>query len=232
MSNPDPGVLKISIQLRAGDHLFLNNSSENTHFFNVESAARALTSYSRFFDCAAEIEQWVLDDHPGKYHSVVWYLTTESKAVRHAARVLYGDKIITSLESTLEHSSKEHFSCHSSTPAETPGLDNSNSSESSVLLYPDGQVVVNYDAKKKGRRPTCEISQEGFQTAAAEWWMIGLADYHVITMHSGYGRTGAFRTLNKETIYTIDREPTFNAQVCDRANASQLESLMYDWAGI
>ena len=32
----------------------------------------------------------------------------------------------------------------------------------------------------------------GFQSAAAEMWMLGLTDYQVITTHSGYGRLGSF----------------------------------------
>ena len=32
----------------------------------------------------------------------------------------------------------------------------------------------------------------GFQTAAAEMWMLGLTDYQIITTHSGYGRLGSF----------------------------------------
>jgi hypothetical protein len=32
----------------------------------------------------------------------------------------------------------------------------------------------------------------GFQSAAAEMWMLGLTDYQIITTHSGYGRLGSF----------------------------------------
>jgi len=106
MSDVDSKVLKISIQIRAGDHVWGNNKH------NSEAEGKAvLASCDRYFACAKQIETFVLADHPDKYTSVVWYLATDSKSLRHAAAAHYGDKLITSLHTTLEHSAKESSVC-------------------------------------------------------------------------------------------------------------------------
>jgi hypothetical protein len=76
----------------------------------------------------------------------------------------------------------------------------------------------------------CKVSQEGFTTAAAEWWMLGYAEYHVVSLNSGDGRSGAFRTLNKDMVYTV---PHNNKPIKRNKNsATDLENIMYDWSGI
>lgn len=75
----------------------------------------------------------------------------------------------------------------------------------------------------------CVISQADFDIAAAEWWLLDYADYHVITRNSGYGRSGAFRTLTSpDRIYTIHEI----ARRCEANNYTPLEKLMNDWSGI
>ena len=108
MSKIDPQVLKVSIQIRAGDHVWANNNHDAT-----QADEGLLRSFQRFFSCAEQIETFVKADNPGKYSSVLWYLATDSKALRHAAAVHYGDKVVTSLHSTLEHSAKESSVCSS-----------------------------------------------------------------------------------------------------------------------
>lgn len=187
MSNPDPSILKISLQIRTGDHVWGSNAGGN------EGEGKSLLqSLDRFFSCAQQIEDFVLKDNPGK-SSVLWYLATDSKLLRHAAIAHYGDKLITSVHSTLEHSAKESSVCQ-------PGQDNA----------------------------ACSVSGGGFTTAAAEWWMLGYAHYHVVTLYSGYGRTGAYRTLSTDRIYTIHQHP----MQCTKSSYSDLEHLMYDWSGI
>lgn len=78
------------------------------------------------------------------------------------------------------------------------------------------------------RSSLCEVSDGGFLAAAAEWWMLGYADYHVITRYSGYGRSGAFRTVTSDTVYTIHTSPLS----CDAQSFSPLDEIMYDWSGI
>lgn len=198
MSRIDPTVLKISIQIRAGDHVF---AAESSGLDSSLEAQRVLQHYDTFFSCALQIEQFVLHENPGKYSTVVWYLATESRAIRRAAVTQYGDKIVTSLDSTLEHSSKENIICSDMNA---------------------GAGMEHQQCKT--------VSAEGFAVAAAEWWMLGYADYHVITMSSGYGRSGAYRTLTHETIYTIDKHKSFAE--CSRSAFTPLEDLMYNWSGI
>ena len=51
------------------------------------------------------------------------------------------------------------------------------------------------------KEPGQEFSQKdmgAFRTAAAEQYLLGMADVHVITWDSSFGRTAAFRALNPE----------------------------------
>lgn len=45
----------------------------------------------------------------------------------------------------------------------------------------------------------------GFQSAAAEMWMLGLTDYQVITTHSGYGRLGSFMSGKYHQVGVLPR---------------------------
>jgi len=74
----------------------------------------------------------------------------------------------------------------------------------------------------------CNVSANGFTSAAAEWWMLGYADYHVITLYSGFGRSGAYRTLNAERIYTVHQTP----KECNATSYTRHEDMQNDWAGI
>jgi hypothetical protein len=187
MSSLDPTVLKISIQIRTGDHTWNGG--------NVKGSAADgrgwLESLERYFTCAQQIEDFVMKSNPGKYNSVIWYLTTESKSLRYAAVEKYGSKLVTSVESTLEHSAKESSVC-------------------------------------QGDAAACTVKDVGFATAAAEWWMIGYAQYHVVTLNSGFGRSGGFRTYTNDTMYTLDNK----AIQCNAGGFSDLEHIMYDWSGI
>jgi len=190
MTDPDPKVLKISIQIRTGDGTW----DENDANINKSSASALADGRSKikhfvnFFNCAKQIEAFALAD--GQYTSAIWYLATESTSLRKAAVEHFGSKIVTSLNSTIEHSAKEASVCRESTD--------------------------------------CKVTTDGFTTAAAEWWMQGYADYHVITLYSGYGRSGAFRTLSHDVVYTVHNKPV----TCSNTTFTDLENIMYDWSGI
>jgi hypothetical protein len=83
-------VLKIGIQIRAGDAILIKDTADASH-------------YQSFFKCAEEIEQWA--KKPGQ--QVLWYLATDSRRIREYATSHYGSKLITSLNVKIEHSSKE-----------------------------------------------------------------------------------------------------------------------------
>jgi hypothetical protein len=262
MSDPNPAVLKISIQIRAGDHVFL---PESQGALPVVDAQAVLHHYKGFFSCAAEIEQFAQEDSGDRYERIIWYLATDSHSIRRAAVALYGDKVVTSLSSTIEHTSKENFFCEPYSGAETSGgssdavratslaqgdaatADESSSSAGSAYDADNvvsagsagsaggaGSAGLQYGTPREGPgkddlHTSCAVSHTGFATAAAEWWMIGYADYHVVTESSGYGRSGGYRTGNKDNIFTIYKnQPT----LCNRDGFTELDDLMYDWSGI
>ena len=74
----------------------------------------------------------------------------------------------------------------------------------------------------------CSVSSNGFTSAAAEWWMLGYAHYHVITLYSGFGRSGAYRTLEAERMYTIHQ----TVKECNATSFTKHEDMQYEWAGI
>ena len=208
LTRSDPLVLKIAIQIRTGDHLFLSDEQSGISYNN---AKEVLQNYKDFFACAEEIETFAMAN---RYTSAVWYLATESQAIRHAAIEVFGSKVVTSLTSKIEHSSKENFDCSSGSSSEVGG-------EYGTPLSPGRNL--------DDLRSTCAVSQEGFYAAAAEWWMLGYADYHVITVSSGFGRSGAFRAMQSDRIYTIYKDHPVS---CSKNSFTQLEDLMYDWSGI
>jgi len=154
-----------------------------------------LDHYSAYFSCAEQIETFATAAaalRNEKYSHVLWYLASDSKSLRAAAVSRYGvQKVVTSLNTTVEHTAKEHC-----------------------------------------KAENCAVSSGGFHLAAAEWWLMGYADYHVITQYSGYGRSAAMRSLRKDTTYTVNYKRTGAAIRCDNTSFSDLETLSFDWSGI
>jgi hypothetical protein len=92
-------VLKIGIQIRTGDHTLAMEEQNHTLPHNLDA-------YSKHFRCAQQIEAFALQQ--GNYSHAVWYLVSDSLALRRAAVKSYGaHKVWTHLSSTIEHSSKE-----------------------------------------------------------------------------------------------------------------------------
>lgn len=87
-------TLRIGIQIRVGDHLMAS----------ADEAAIGIAKFQYYFDCASEIESFA---RLSLNQTVVWYLITDSIHVRQQAAEKFGEKIITSLNSTIEHSAKE-----------------------------------------------------------------------------------------------------------------------------
>jgi len=58
--------------------------------------------------------------------------------------------------------------------------------------------------------------------------MLGYADYHVITLYSGFGRSGAYRTLEQERIYTLNQK----ALECTPKSFTEHGDMVFEWAGI
>lgn len=93
-------------------------------------------------------------------------------------------------------------------------------------------VTLDHSAKERSvcRRGDCTVDTNSFMTAAAEWWLLGEADYHVITKNSGYGRSAGFRSLNRDRIYSIHSGR--QSKSCGSGDFTPLENLAYEWSGI
>ena len=86
----DADTLKIGIQIRTNDEI-LNGAAADE---------KSIDERSNFFECASDIES--VRARPGQ--RVVWYLVSDSMAVRRRAKERYGDKVVTRLDGlTLKH---------------------------------------------------------------------------------------------------------------------------------
>ena len=86
------GVLKIGIQIRVGDAVFQGAKTE-------QQPAEAIKIGAEWFDCAQQLEKAYAA--PGQ--KVLWYLNADSKQLRKAAKLVYGDKLITDDELQMSH---------------------------------------------------------------------------------------------------------------------------------
>lgn len=173
-------VLKIGLQIRSGDRMMMSPHHQ------VDSG-----EYSAFFSCAEQIEQFALKD--GKYDSAVWFLVTDMKSIRESAVKKYGEsKIVTSLQVSIEHSSKEVSVCQNCDP----------------------------------------VSHHGFTGAAAEWYMLSMADYFVVSRYSGFGRSAGMLSMRPNSIYTVINGKEKAPITCNSQSFSDLETISYEWSGI
>lgn len=101
----DSKVLKIGIQIRTGDHSMAQPDRK------VD-----VSEYSAYFDCAAQIEALMMQPKEGSttapYTSAIWFLVSDIKSLRESAVGKYGaNKVLTSTDVHIEHSSKEASVC-------------------------------------------------------------------------------------------------------------------------
>lgn len=90
-----PGILKIGIMVRVGDHVFKGSTQSDS------DAAMAYVNGpgDLYFRCAAAVEKaFAL---PGQ--EVVWYLISDSVAVRQAAKSKFGAKVLTDQGTKVIH---------------------------------------------------------------------------------------------------------------------------------
>lgn len=76
---------------------------------------------------------------------------------------------------------------------------------------------------------TC-VTKSGFNIAAAEWWSLGLADYFVVGIQGGYGKSGVMRTGRLNSTYLI--YPEMPQKVCTRKNYARTNEIKLAYAGI
>eukprot|EP01031_Cornospumella_fuschlensis_P033911 gene33911-41036_t len=173
--NPKKHLL-IGIQIRVGDHVFIQDSVKFEEF-------------QAFFDCARQIEKFTM---PLGYVEAKWLLVTDSHSLRKDAVKKYGDKVITSLNAKIEHTAKDYCS-----------------------LAGD-----------------CAVSTEGFETAAAEWWLLSMSSYFVISEYSGFGRSASMIGFKGRAVYTIPPFLAKESVTCDRDSVTDIEDLPYAWSGV
>lgn len=73
----------------------------------VQVAHRGTANLSHFeawFDCAAQIEE---SRRTSPQQRVLWYLTTDSVALRRQAKAKLGDKLVTALDAPVAHTRAE-----------------------------------------------------------------------------------------------------------------------------
>jgi hypothetical protein len=78
---------------------------------------------------------------------------------------------------------------------------------------------------------TC-VSETGFNTAAAEWWSVGLADYHVVGIQGGYGKSAVMRTGRLNSTYLIYPDQTPEETSCVRKRYAKTKEIKLAFAGI
>jgi hypothetical protein len=81
-------VLRIGIHIRSGDHVM---RKEAKGAVQQQAPEDALKPRAHFFQCAERLEAAFAA--PGQ--KVIWFLNSDSQAVRQAAKAVYGDKLLT-----------------------------------------------------------------------------------------------------------------------------------------
>ena len=84
------GVLRIGIQIRSGDKV-IEKEAKGTVQQQVLTMNDVLKPSAHFFKCAERLEAAFAT--PGQ--KVIWFLNSDSQAVRQAAKAVYGDKLLT-----------------------------------------------------------------------------------------------------------------------------------------
>jgi hypothetical protein len=67
--------------------------------------------------------------------------------------------------------------------------------------------------------------------AAGELWLFSLADLHVISKGSSYGRVGAMLAASWQNVFSLD-SPAMWFRSCQLGDADSLASVTQDWTGI
>lgn len=97
-----------------------------------------------------------------------------------------------------------------------------------------GSISVEHSAKETSvcKSGSCDVSSEGFQVAAAEWWLFSFARFHVISQYSGYGRSAAMLSFSENSIYTVPHKQQAKRIECSAKSFTELGDLPYEWSGI
>lgn len=163
--------------------------------------------HQAIFNCAQDIEN-TRKLHPDQ--RVIWYLISESKSIRLWAKQQYEDKIITDTDKDPVHSDcGRHHNINKRKHEEFIRFVRA-CNRDSVLAY-------------------------SIQRAAADIHAFSLADYHIITEESGFGKIAALSKLTEEhKIYQMCRHLRGGCITsCGRDQPyTSFQKLATEWAGI
>lgn len=73
-------------------------------------------------------------------------------------------------------------------------------------------------------------SLQGFQAAVWEHWLFSMTDFQIITHHSGFGRTAAFRSLPRVTFYSCSLHES--PKPCGPSDNNHIHETATHFAGI
>ena len=178
-SMADPSILKIGIQVRLGDRSFTSNNT-----------SPSWDSVAPYFACANEIEK--TRALPGQ--RVVYYLMSDSLALRRLAKAQLGAKLLTDVETTTAH-----VACEA------------------------------------GNMDTCDPEQQALalRYAIGDIMTYSMADIHVYSKNSGFGRIGAWMSLHWHNHYAIDvSNPEKGYRKCGVDSYDALKDSARTWAGV
>ncbi|GBF99983.1 hypothetical protein Rsub_13115 [Raphidocelis subcapitata] len=162
-----PGALRVGIQIRTGDDAFFTPGAVGP--FGTPSQLGA------FAACAAEAEAaW----RAAEGQPVVWFLVSDSAAVRRRAAELYPGKVVTALGLNLNHSCPGGLARAPGWRWELTQCDRANASD------PTNPAAV----------------------SAAEQWLLAECDVFVLSARSGFGRLAAARSLRWGATCFLDNE--------------------------
>jgi hypothetical protein len=171
----------------------------------------------------------------------------DNSTLKIAIQIRTGDRVFGGLPNLHSRNLRENdnyqrfFSC-------AEQIDRFTKKESKWLLFTDSLELRNSAQQKYGSNKVitttnfrvehsadAKMTEASFRKVAAEWWLMGQADYFVISEYSGYGKTAAARTMvdSPKNIYMLDSHEgvTFPAD-CNENSFASFEKLKSAWSSI
>jgi hypothetical protein len=94
-------------------------------------------------------------------------------------------------------------------------------------IFPEYDVIFDEEVRPEHTGPFQGngVSAQGLQTAAIEFWFFGMADYHITSKFSGFGRAAAARTLPSKPLHVFVLEDYAKPQPCRPSDQISFENL-------
>lgn len=163
----EPGALRIGLQIRTGDDAFFTPGAVGP--FGTQRTLDA------FAACASDAEAaW----RASEAQPVVWFVVSDSAAVRRRMAELFPRKAVSPLGLNLNHS--------------CPG---------GLNRAPGWRWALTQCDRANASDPTNPAA-----VSAAEQWLLAECDVFVLSRHSGFGRLAAARSLRWGSTYYLDNE--------------------------